>query len=77
MCGTYNVMLIDGNCFFFMRMAAHNFVLKGFAPYPQVINENHKSIPVRIVGLWAEFLNLIPHEYEADALTTRSPCLAQ
>jgi hypothetical protein len=74
---TYDMMLlIDTDCFL-MRMAAHEFVLKDFAPYPEVINENHGSIIVGIVGLWVEFLNLIPHEYEADTLITRLPCLVQ
>jgi hypothetical protein len=55
-----------------LRMACHELVLKVMAlcPVPRTTNENHKNVSERTAGLQVEFLNLRPHEYEAEVLTT-------
>lgn len=57
-------------------MATYDLVLKDFVPYLEVINKII-TVSFRLVSIWAEFLNPIPHQYEADVLTAQSPCLAQ
>jgi hypothetical protein len=72
-CGACDVVLIDTNCLL-VRIANHDLVLEDFTSYPVpgTTNENHKNISVRTAGLWVKFLNLGPHEYEAEVLTPQS-----
>jgi hypothetical protein len=58
-------------------MADYDFVFKLFSSYsaPGMSNEDHKNTSVKIANLWAEFLNLRPHDYETEVLITQSPSL--
>jgi hypothetical protein len=62
-----------------LRMEGHDFMLKVFSSYlaSGMTSDDHKNTPVRISILWAKFLNLRPHDYEAEVLTTLSPSLVK
>jgi hypothetical protein len=55
-------------------MAGHVFKDTASCPVPGTTNEKHENNSDRIASLCAEFFNPKPQEYEAEVLTTQSPC---